>query len=42
MVAGLAPVFGNQARGTLLLEPAQQTKHLAPLQPDQHTGVTDA
>jgi hypothetical protein len=24
-----------------LLETAQQTKHLAPLQPDQHAGVTD-
>src|SRR6516162_3321975 len=42
MVAGLAPVFGKQARRTVLLEATQQTKHLAPLQPDQHTGVTDA
>src|ERR1700751_5986336 len=42
MVAGLAPVFGKQARPTVLLEAAQQTEHLAPLQPDQHTGVTDA
>src|SRR6202008_2973130 len=42
MVAGLAPVFGKQARRTVLLEAAQQTKHLAPLQPDQHTGVTEA
>ena len=42
MVAGLAPVLGKQARRTVLLEAAQQTKHLAPLQPDQRTGVTDA
>src|ERR1700739_695388 len=42
MVAGLAPVFGKQARRTVLLEAAQQTKHLAPLQPDQRTGVTNA
>ena len=42
MVAGLAPVFGKQARRTVLLEAAQQTKHLAPLQPNQRTGVTDA
>ena len=42
MVARLAPVFGKQARRTVLLEAAQQTKHLAPLQPYQHTGVTDA
>src|SRR5215831_10150431 len=42
MVAGLAPVFGKQANRPVLLEATQQTKHLAPLQPDQHTGVTDA
>src|SRR5215469_8337096 len=42
MVAGLAPVFGKQARRTVLLEAAQQTKHLAPLQPNQRIGVTDA
>src|SRR6266403_802543 len=42
MVAGLAPVFGKQARGTVLSEAAQQTKHLAPQQPNQHTGTTDA
>src|SRR6516164_8590420 len=42
MVAGFAPVFGKQARRTVLLEAAQQTKHLAPLQPNQRTGVTDA
>src|SRR5271169_5133435 len=41
MVAGFAPVLGKQARRTVLLEAAQQTKHLAPLQPNQHTGVTD-
>src|SRR5208283_5102942 len=41
MVAGLAPVFGKQARRTVLLEATQQTKYLAPPQPDQHTGVTD-
>src|SRR5246127_1119003 len=42
MVAGLAPVFGKQARRTVLLEAAQQTKHLTPLQPNKRTGVTDA
>jgi hypothetical protein len=42
MVAGRAPVFGKQARRTVLLEAAQRTKHLAPLQPDQRTGVIDA
>src|SRR6516165_6573666 len=42
MVAGLAPAFEKQARRTVLLEPAQQTKHLPPLQPNQRTGVTDA
>src|SRR6516165_2621124 len=42
MVAGFAPVFRKQARRTVLLEAAQQTKHLAPLQPNQRTGITDA
>jgi hypothetical protein len=42
MVAGLAPVLGNQTRGIVLLEATQQTKHLAPLLPNQRTGVTDA
>src|SRR5580704_7087324 len=41
MVAGFASALGKQARGTVLLEAAQQTKHLTPLQADQHTGVTD-
>src|SRR6266478_3259824 len=41
MVARSAPVLGKQARRTVLLEAAQQTKHLTPLQADQHTGVTD-
>src|SRR3974377_305108 len=41
MVAGLAPVFGKQARRTVLLETTQQTKHLTPLQADQLTGVND-
>jgi hypothetical protein len=41
MVTGSATAFGRQARGRVLLEAAQPTKHLAPLQPDQHTGVTD-
>jgi hypothetical protein len=27
MVAGFASALGNQARGTLLLDPAQQTKN---------------
>jgi hypothetical protein len=31
MVAGFASVLGNQARGTVLLEATQQTKHLTPL-----------
>src|SRR5271165_4171514 len=41
MVAGFAPALAKQARGTVLLEAAQQTKHLAPLQPNQHAGVID-
>src|SRR5271167_1191877 len=40
MVAGFAAVLGKQARRTVLFEAAQQTKHLAPLQPNQRTGVT--
>jgi hypothetical protein len=40
MIAGFASVLGKQARGTVLLEATQQTKHLTPLQPDQR--VTDA
>jgi hypothetical protein len=31
MVAGFGPVLGKQARRTVLLEAAQQTKHLTPL-----------
>jgi hypothetical protein len=31
MVAGFASVLGKQARGAVLLEPAQQTKYLTPL-----------
>jgi hypothetical protein len=31
MVAGFTSVLGEQARGTVLLEPAQETKHLTPL-----------
>src|SRR5580704_862252 len=41
MIAGFASVLGKQARGTVLLEATQQTKHLTPLQADQHTGVSD-
>src|ERR1700730_13653862 len=41
VVAGLAAALGKQARGAVLLEAAQQTKHLTPLYADQHTGVTD-
>src|SRR5580693_4952701 len=41
MIAGFASVLGKQARGAVLLEAAQQTKHLTPLYADQHTGVTD-
>jgi hypothetical protein len=31
LVAGFAAALGKQARGTVLLEAAQQTKHLTPL-----------
>jgi hypothetical protein len=31
MVAGSASALGKQARGTVLLETAQQAKHLTPL-----------
>src|ERR1700674_4493154 len=41
MVAGFTSVLGKQARGTVLLEAPQQTKHLTPLQADQHTGVSN-
>src|ERR1700720_3037322 len=41
MVAGFASALGKQARGAVLLEAAQQAKHLTPLQADQRTGVTD-
>src|ERR1700732_5019693 len=41
MIAGFASVLGKQARGTVLLEATQQTKHLTPLQADQHTGVSN-
>jgi hypothetical protein len=33
------PMLGNQARGTVLLEAAQQAKHLTTPQPDQHTAI---
>src|SRR6476620_1818136 len=41
MIAGFASVLGKQARGAVLLEATQQTKHLTPLQADQHTGVSN-
>src|SRR6476660_1289369 len=41
MVAGSASALGKQARGTVLPEATQQTKHLTPLQADQHTGVSN-
>src|ERR1700680_248536 len=41
MIAGFASVLEKQARGTVLLEATQQTKHLTPLQADQHTGVSN-
>src|SRR3984893_11757370 len=41
VVAGLAAALGKQARGAVLLEAAQQTKHLTPLYADQHTGIID-
>jgi hypothetical protein len=39
MIAGFAPVLGDQACGTVMLEAAQQTKHLTTPQPDQHTAI---
>ena len=42
MVARSASAFGKQARRPVLLEAVQQTKHLTPLQADQHTGIIDA
>src|SRR6478752_8886862 len=41
MVAGSASALGEQACRTVLLEAAQQAKHLTPLEADQHTGITD-
>src|SRR5271166_4426808 len=40
MVAGLASALGSQARGTVLLEAAQQTKHLTPPQADQLASIS--
>ena len=40
--AGFAAMLGQQARGTVLLETAQQTKYLPSPQPNQRTGITDA
>ncbi len=40
MIAGFASALGKQARGAVLLEATQQTKHL-PLQADQFTRVCD-
>jgi len=42
MVAGFASALGKQARGAVLLEPAQQAKYLTPLQSDQFTRVSNA
>src|SRR5271169_1647080 len=39
MVAGFASALGEQACGTVLLEAAQQTKYLTPVQADQFTRV---
>src|SRR3984957_14045161 len=41
MIAGFASVLGKQARGTVLLEATQQTKHLTPLKTDQPTGCSN-
>src|ERR1700738_1060907 len=41
MIAGFASVLGKQARGTVLLEATQQTKHLPRLKAEQHTGVSN-
>src|ERR1700747_1884446 len=41
MVAGSASALGEQACRTVLLEAAQQAKHLTPPEADQHTGITD-
>jgi hypothetical protein len=38
---GLPRRLENRLAGPPLLEAAQPTKHLAPLKPDQHTGVID-
>ena len=40
MIAGFATVLGQQARGSVLPEVAQQTKHLAPPQVEQPTGIS--
>src|SRR5271169_4502161 len=42
VIAGFASALRQQAGGTVLLEPAQQTKYLPPLQSDQFTRVGNA
>ena len=42
MVARFTAALGDQAPGTVLLQTAQQTKHLTPLQADQLAGVGNA
>ena len=42
MIAGFAAMLGQQARDTVLLKTAQQTKYLPSPQPNQRTGITDA
>src|SRR5271168_4729796 len=39
VIAGFAAALRQQARGTVLLETAQQAKYLTPLQADQFTRV---
>ena len=39
MATASAATFGKQSRGPVLLETAQQTKHLTPLQANQYAGI---
>jgi hypothetical protein len=39
MIAGLAKMFGQQARSAIVLQAAQQTEHLTPPQAGQHTRI---
>jgi hypothetical protein len=39
MIARFAAAVRQQARGAVLFEATQQTKHLTPMQTDQHAGI---